>query len=609
MAESFVQLNNDGPGKKIDTFTESTTGQHRQAMVVADPSVTGGTATVDSVNGLSVNPKTLPPNAAQEANGHLASIDAKEPALGQAVMAASTPVVIASNQTPVEVELFDSAENGLTSTGNALDVNIKSTGITQPISATSLPLPTGASTAAKQPALGTAGTPSADVISVQGITSMTPLKVDGSGVTQPVSGTVTTTPPVNASTNITQVGGSALSEGQKAMAASVPVVVASDQSAIPVSGTVTTTPPSNASTNIAQVGGSALSEGQKAMAASVPVAIASDQSAVTVSGTVTTTPPANASTNVAQFGGSAVVTGTGAGGTGIPRVTISNDSSLAANQSVNVNQVGGVAITEGQKTSAASIPVVVASDQSNLPDNLTQIAGTAVSTAAAGVQKIGISGATAVTLDAAQNAAAPANELVVGGVYQTTVPALTAGNASQLQTDSTGALAVNREGRKATYSATAVFSPTVTAATDVFTITGSATKTVRVTKLTVFGTETTAATQIVEILKRSTANSGGTSAASTAVPHDSNSSAATATVLSYTANPTTLGTLLATIRTGRPFFGSGATPQDPSSTYVFGDVNEQAIVLRGTGQVLAVSLNSASIVGVSLRCWVEWTEE
>jgi hypothetical protein len=52
-------------------------------------------------------------------------------------------------------------------------------------------LPTGAATAAKQPALGTAGTASSDVITVQGITGMTALKVDGSAVTQPVSGTVT----------------------------------------------------------------------------------------------------------------------------------------------------------------------------------------------------------------------------------------------------------------------------------------------------------------------------------------------------------------------------------------------------------------------------------
>jgi hypothetical protein len=48
-------------------------------------------------------------------------------------------------------------------------------------------LPTGAATAAKQPALGTAGTASSDVITVQGIASMTALVVDGSGVTQPVS--------------------------------------------------------------------------------------------------------------------------------------------------------------------------------------------------------------------------------------------------------------------------------------------------------------------------------------------------------------------------------------------------------------------------------------
>lgn len=48
-------------------------------------------------------------------------------------------------------------------------------------------LPTGAATSAKQPALGTAGTASTDVITVQGIASMTALKVDGSAVTQPVS--------------------------------------------------------------------------------------------------------------------------------------------------------------------------------------------------------------------------------------------------------------------------------------------------------------------------------------------------------------------------------------------------------------------------------------
>lgn len=67
------------------------------------------------------------------------------------------------------------------------------------------------------------------------------LRVDGSGATQPVSGTVTanqgTSPWV---TNVSQWGGSATTLGQKTMANSVPVVIASDQSAVPVTFSNTT---------------------------------------------------------------------------------------------------------------------------------------------------------------------------------------------------------------------------------------------------------------------------------------------------------------------------------------------------------------------------------
>lgn len=54
-------------------------------------------------------------------------------------------------------------------------------------------LPTGASTAAKQPALGTAGAASADVITIQGVASMTPLQVADNGGSLTVDGTVTVT--------------------------------------------------------------------------------------------------------------------------------------------------------------------------------------------------------------------------------------------------------------------------------------------------------------------------------------------------------------------------------------------------------------------------------
>lgn len=66
-------------------------------------------------------------------------------------------------------------------------VKTDGSGVTQPVSAVALPLPSGAATSAKQPALGTAGTASTDVLTVQGIASMTALKVDNSAVTQPVS--------------------------------------------------------------------------------------------------------------------------------------------------------------------------------------------------------------------------------------------------------------------------------------------------------------------------------------------------------------------------------------------------------------------------------------
>jgi hypothetical protein len=82
--------------------------------------------------------------------------------------------------------------NGVTGTGSQR-VTIASDNSAIAISAASLPLPTGASTAAKQPALGTAGSPSADVISVQGVAGGRSIIVDGSAVTQPISVAAPTT--------------------------------------------------------------------------------------------------------------------------------------------------------------------------------------------------------------------------------------------------------------------------------------------------------------------------------------------------------------------------------------------------------------------------------
>lgn len=73
--------------------------------------------------------------------------------------------------------------------------------------------------------------------------------------------------------------------------------------------------------------------------------------------------------------------------------------------------------------------------------DIVGVNGTTIVTSASGIIKVGISGASAATLDAAgYNAVAPANEVIVGGVFQTTPGAITTTQAAPLQLDSKGSL-------------------------------------------------------------------------------------------------------------------------------------------------------------------------
>jgi hypothetical protein len=99
---------------------------------------------------------------------------------------------------------------------------------TQPVSAALLPLPTGASTAAKQPALGTAGTAASDVITVQGIASMTPLAVSAASLPLPAGAATAAKQPAlgtagSASTDVITVQGIASGTPQPVSAASLPL--------------------------------------------------------------------------------------------------------------------------------------------------------------------------------------------------------------------------------------------------------------------------------------------------------------------------------------------------------------------------------------------------
>src|SRR5271157_4173956 len=110
----------------------------------------------------------------------------------------------------------------------------------------------------------------------------------------------------------------------------------------------------------------------------------------------------------------------------------------------NTTKVGVIATTTALKT------------------DLSSVAGTATVTAAAGVQKVGIAGATGATVDAAstQNVATPTNGILILGEFNTTPTTITTGNSSPLQLTAAGGVRVAITG-----SASATLDAVITAAT------------------------------------------------------------------------------------------------------------------------------------------------
>lgn len=158
-----------------------------------------------------------------------------------------------------------------------------------------------------------------------------------------------------------------------------------------------------------------------------------------------------------------------------------------------------------------------------------------------------------------------------------------------------------------TYGAAIIGLVPAAATTDFFTITGSATKTIVVTKIRIGATTTLGSAKDILLVKRSTANSAGTSTTPTVVPYDSVNVAGTATIRAYTANPT-LGTLIGTIQAMK-FQISAAGTANQDLELLVGNSFAQGITLRGTAQVLALNGNAVAFGGgASLDVFIEWIE-
>ncbi len=174
----------------------------------------------------------------------------------------------------------------------------------------------------------------------------------------------------------------------------------------------------------------------------------------------------------------------------------------------------------------------------------------------------------------------------------------------------TGIPVVNTEGTKITYSVgTLAFTPAATA-TDFWRLLGSATKTARLTRLTITGFATAAISIPISLIKRTTANTGGTevSLASTTGIHDSNDGAQTCVVTKYSVEPTGLGTNGGLLRA--EYLNLGVTGAAGRIEWTFGNRNSKTDVLRGVAQSYVLNWNGAAVpAGTVLTIDCEWTEE
>ena len=154
-----------------------------------------------------------------------------------------------------------------------------------------------------------------------------------------------------------------------------------------------------------------------------------------------------------------------------------------------------------------------------------------------------------------------------------------------------GTLWVNQEGRIPTYCYCAAVGGSITG--DVFQLTGSATATVRITRI-IFAA--TAGASIVSINRHSAVDTGGGIAAKTALQYDLNDPAPTAVISTFTSAPTP-GTNTGTV-------ALGYLPATGQLYLDFSLHSEKALVLRGTSDFIV-----ANLTGVATQSFfIQWTE-
>ncbi len=197
--------------------------------------------------------------------------------------------------------------------------------------------------------------------------------------------------------------------------------------------------------------------------------------------------------------------------------------------------------------------------------------------------------------------------------FQSAVPSLTNGQSWPQVIDTTGALSVNTEGRKASYrSGTAAFTLASGGLNNgpFFSLQGSATKVVRLTRIRFSATAATGVNINLQVLRYSNLAGGTLGAVGTFVNLDINDPIATASAIQWSNVPTTsprVGTA-ALAADQYEIVTNSVSVQPQVIEWTFGNYPAKAGVIRGLNDYIGVTASGAGTTPLA-SVWAEWTEE
>lgn len=250
-----------------------------------------------------------------------------------------------------------------------------------------------------------------------------------------------------------------------------------------------------------------------------------------------------------------------------------------------------------------TVQAVTTFTRTDTDPNYFQVAGTLTA-------NLGAGGTAATSLGKAEDAVAASGDTGVP-IFAVRRDALTTSGSA---TGDYNEVAVNRFGALSTagfrttartYSASANIS-VAAAATDIAAFFGNATTTVQVTKIRVTGIQTTTGVVDLLLVRRSTANTAGTSSNFSVALHETTDAANSSTPIAYTANPT-IGTLAGVVRRCYTDFTSTSGASTSEYTLEFGE-NGKPLVLSGVTQGICLNLNGATVAGGVVNVSIEWIE-